>query len=451
MRYQQLKKTLVLLVVIGFIGAGFIQIGSSSFSYEQSNTLFVEFEDAQKVAETKISKIKSSNYVISESIEIKNGENTPILYLFLLKPNGYIVVPASRVLPPIIAYSFENNFGTVSDDNILLQLLKADISCRIDNIDMVSNDIVKNRFEQWQRYSHSIKNKNILSTVGPLLNTKWSQTSPYNNFCPMDLNSEKRSVAGCPAVAMAQILNYHRTTQNVQFTDDDDYVHNYGGNYYTIDDDSEEYDFPSFPELNVYLDALQNKYDNELPLTDNDKAAINFACGIAAEQVYSSAGSGTFGVEQAYQAYERFNFDDIELLKTEPDVYERLQANILDGLPAHIAVVNEGWTSGHNMVVDGYDDEGFFHINFGWGGSYDGWYSLPDELPFELTVLEGLIVDINTEGQGGLEGNGFLCWTDVPAGSTVEGSFTIKNNGDPGSSIDWEVKLASMGRVDFCT
>ncbi len=438
--YYKLKKTLVLLIIVGFIGAGFIQIVSSSyFSNELSNNYFVGFEDAKKVAETKISTVRSSEYIISETIEIKDGCNSQLLYLFLLKPTGYIVVPSSRSLPPVIAYSFENDFGEVSEDNVLLQLLKADISSRIDNSHLISDNIVKTRFEQWQTYMSHTKNKNLVSTVGPLLNTKWSQTVPYNNFCPMDLVSEKRSVAGCPAVAMAQILNYHRTTQNVQFTDDDDYVHNYGGNYYTIDNDFEEYDFPSFPELNSYLDSLQYNYENEISITDDDKAAINFACGIAAKQVYSSAGSGTFGVEQAFQAYERFNFAGIVLLKTEPDVYDRLESNILDGLLAHIAVVNEGWTTGHNMVVDGYDDEGFFHINFGWGGSYDGWYSLPDELPFELTVLEGLIVDIDPNGQGGLEGNGFLCWTDVPAGSTVEGSFTIKNSGDNSSSIDWEV------------
>jgi len=443
LRYLQLKKTVVLFVVIGLIGTGFIQISSSSyFSYEQSNNSFIGLEDAQKVAEAKFSMNKVSEYVISESYEIKNDGNFPLMYLFLINPEGYIVVPANKILPPIIAFSFENEFGSISEDNVLLQLLKADISSRIDHIDLISENIVKIRLEQWQKYLNPIKiiKQNLVSTVGPLLNTKWSQLAPYNNFCPIDLDSGKRSVAGCPAVAMAQILHYHKTIQNVQFTDDDDYIHNYGGNYYTIDDDSEDYDFPSFPELNVYLDTLRYNYDNEIPLTNDDKAAINFACGIAAEQVYSPKGSGTFGVDQAFQAYQRFNFEDIELLQTEPDVYDRLQSNILNGLPAHIAVVNEGWTSGHNMVVDGYDDEGYFHINFGWGGSYDGWYSLPEDLPLSLTVLEGLIVDIDPAGQNeGLVGNGFLCWTDIPAGSTVNGNFTIQNSGNPGSSIDWEV------------
>ncbi len=70
---------------------------------------------------------------------------------------------------------------------------------------------------------------------------------------------------------MAQILNYHRTTQNIQFSDDDDYNHNYGGNRYTIDDDFEEYDFPTVSQNSTYyLDTLQYNYENEIPLTDDD-------------------------------------------------------------------------------------------------------------------------------------------------------------------------------------
>jgi hypothetical protein len=439
----QLNKIVVLLIALSFFGAGFLPVISGcNPSYNKNNILLVELEGAQIVAETKISLSKSSDHVISEVNEIKNLDAHPLMYVFSLNPVGYIVVPANKKLPPIIAYSFDNDFGAISEENVLLQLLRADVSCRIDHINLISENVIINRNDQWQKYSSPVKiiQKSLVSTVGPLLDTQWSQNAPYNNFCPIDLASGKRSVAGCPAVAMAQILNYHRTTQNVQFNDDDDYYHNYAGNFYTIDDDFEEYDFPSFPDLNIYLETLQYNYDNDIPLANDDKAAINFACGVAAKQVYNPSGSGTFGVGQAFDAYQRFNFEDIELLQEDPNVYDRLQENILDGLPAHIAVVNEGWNVGHNMVVDGYDTDGFFHINFGWGGSYDGWYMLPEELPFELTVLEGLIVDIYPTGQnGGLKGNGVLSWIDVTPGSTVIGNFTIQNNGDSGSSIDWKV------------
>ena len=76
------------------------------------------------------------------------------------------------------------------------------------------------------------------------------------------------------------------------------------------------------------------------------------------------------------------------------DTWNALIENMMDGHPAHLAVVTPQWDSGHNVVVDGYNSDGYFHINFGWTGSYDGWYLLPQELPYNLSVLEGLIVDL---------------------------------------------------------
>jgi hypothetical protein len=274
------------------------------------------------------------------------------------------------------------------------------------------------------------------------LETNWHQEAPYNNFCPLDkANGGDRSVAGCPSVAMAMILNYHNSTQNVMFNDSDDYHHNYGGNNYIIDNDHDTYEFPSFPELNNYLATLATHYQQQIPLTDNDKAALTFACGVAARQVYGADGSGTFGVNQAYMAYQKFNCTTIELLHDDDsNVYGRLAKNMIDALPVHLAVVDEGWTMGHNVVVDGYNTDNYFHVNFGWGGTYNGWYFLPDEIPYGLTVLEGVIVDILDDHTGPrVTCNGTLSWAEISSGETVTGSFTVTNGGDPGSILNWEI------------
>lgn len=280
------------------------------------------------------------------------------------------------------------------------------------------------------------------SLYGGFLTTQWSQNAPYNNFCPLDLSSGSRSVAGCPAVAMAQILNYHHTTKNVEFDDSDDYYHNFGANKYWIDNDHIQYDFPSYPQLNTYLTTLQTHYQNQIPPTNNDIAALVFACGVASKQVYSSSVSGTYGVMQTYTAYKRFNFTQVELLtENDPDLFDRMNQNIQSGLPVHIAVVNQQWTVGHHMVVDGIDDNGRYHVNFGWGGPYDGWYYIPSELPYQLTVIEGILVDIYDDSiDSTLKGNGFLHWTDVKPDTMVYGSFSIENIGLPNSTIDWKIK-----------
>ena len=231
-----------------------------------------------------------------------------------------------------------------------------------------------------------------------LLHSHWTQNRPYNDLCPRDpVNGDAYSVAGCPAIAMGQIINYLRTTQNTRFTDEDDYVHNYMGRNYTIDDDWEELKFPSFPQLNEYLDSVDAVWQRGEELSDQLKAAVVFACGTACTQVYTSEGSGTFFVDQAYAAYKRFGFEDCVLFRDPTDeMFEILISNLQNGYPAHLAVENPAGTVGHNVVVDGYrESDGKFHINFGYGGSLDNWYDIPDpNFYYGMTKVEGIILNI---------------------------------------------------------
>ena len=231
-----------------------------------------------------------------------------------------------------------------------------------------------------------------------MLSSSWTQDYPYNQLCPRDpVNSNSYSYAGCPAIAMGQIINYLRTTQNTRFTDDDDYAHNYAGRNYRIDDDSETLLFPSFPQLNVMLDSIDAAFKRGEDLSDILAAALVFACGTACTQVYTSQGSGTFYVDQAFAAYQRFGFAECQLYR-EPseEMYATLISNLQAGYPAHLAVENPQGTVGHNVVVDGYrESDGKFHINFGYGGSLDDWYDIPDENFYGgMTKVEGIIVNI---------------------------------------------------------
>lgn len=200
---------------------------------------------------------------------------------------------------------------------------------------------------------------------------------------------------------MGQILNHLRTTQNTRFDDSDDYYANYASRQFHIDDDWDTYQFPSFPQLNVLLDSADAAFNRGEELSDSLVAALIFASGVACKQVYTASpnyGSGTFSVDQAYAAYQRFGFANCQLF-LEPDstMFAILISNLHNGYPAHLAVENNAGTSGHNVVVDGYrESDGKFHINFGWGGYKDNWYKLPDPGGFSYgwTKIEGIIVDI---------------------------------------------------------
>jgi hypothetical protein len=334
-----------------------------------------------------------------------DSTGSELFFLFHLSPRGFMIITGRRELPPALTYSFtddpdpEGRLVSLAKSDLIFRLQRSSETIRNRNR-LAWDNIVENQtdavlFQQWPEPG--------TTSTGGWLETNWTQNSPYNLLCPMDLVTSVRSLAGCPAVAMAQIVNFHHTINGVYFGDTDDYHHNYQGRNYMIDDDYSRLGFPSFPELNGYLDTLQISYNNASPLKDRDKAALTFACGVAATQVFTSSASGTFGVGQALEAYQKFNFDEADLLiESNLDLYSRMSQNIKDTLPVHLAIVDPAWSMGHNVVVDGYNTDEYYHLNFGWGGSYNAWYLLPSEIPYGLTVIEGAIVDIIPDFPAGI-------------------------------------------------
>jgi hypothetical protein len=370
-------------------------------AYHYSCAAPIEIGTAKKVAAYQIAHNgKSTDYLIKDI-----GENVidskSLFYIAELSPKGYIIITADDNLPPVIAYSFDNNINL---DGKFISLLEKDIKLRLAAIDKLPEAMILQRKLMWKKMlSDDFSRDTQLeswppegsTTTGGWMEFSWNQGAPYWDMCPIDPVSSGRSYTGCPATAIAMILNFHQTTNNLQFTDDDDYYHSYAGRNYWIDNDSDANGFPSFTDLNKYLDTVNMHWQEHVPPTNNDKAALSFACGIAATQVYTSEGSGTFEVAQAYDAYLRIGCSSsILLIGHDPLVFPTLIQNMKDTLPAHLAIVDEAWSSGHNVVVDGYNSENYFHVNFGWGGSNNGWYLLPDEMPYSLTVVEGVVVDI---------------------------------------------------------
>ena len=340
-----------------------------------------------------------TEHIISGETEIDNGKNT-IATAFNLLPEGFVVITADKSLRPVISYSL---MGYYEDGNHpLSQLIIKDISNRLQDYNETHK--AKN-IAEWDAFLSGEKQTKTVqywpeagsTTTGGWVEEQWSQGSPYNTFCPLDLANGGRSIAGCPSIALGMIIDFTKTIHNTQFNDADDYHHNYGGNNYYIDNDYVTYDFPDFPALNVMLEGISLKYANGESLNMDDKAALIFACGVAARQVYGSGGSGTFGVDQAWDAYQRFGFEDSKLIyETDTSFFTQMKENIMAAMPVHLAVLVENGPGGHNVVADGYCTDDYYHINFGWGGMYNSWYDVPEELPYNLTVIEGAVVDIGT-------------------------------------------------------
>jgi len=375
------------------------------------NILFasqVGYEQALKTAKHQLTIQEKMGYSISEYFEIKDSNEIALAFVFNLQPKGFVATSTDTDIYPVIGYSFLNNFSDLDiSQNIGYQYLKNDMRLRLEAIPYISEDVKQSNQILWSSYLNGTyeqtRNRNNIypaegySPTEGWIDTQWHQGEPYNNFCPLDPENMQRCIVGCGATALAQILHYHKYIGDVTFDDSDDYVSTNTSPYIYIDDDFQLYDFPSFPQLNLYLDELKIAYESyDLP-TEDMNAALNFASGIPLEMRYSSSASAIDDLEIVIQALlEKFNFDSA--LYTEEinaNFYTSLQNEMMDARPVNLAAYTPDMSSGHSFICDGYNgNDNTFHLNMGWAGSSDGWYSLPENIPAGLTDLVQAVINI---------------------------------------------------------
>ncbi len=357
----------------------------------------------------------SQRMEIVADIPLVKENNEVAGHLFLFRPAGFVVTAGTTAVSPVYAWSADQSMDlSTLQAREWKEIVVHDLQLRAEGYRYLSAGERTRIGRQWREFlsgggrSPSFEQWPPEGTTytGGWLETNWTQSAPYNNMCPVDLNTGNRSVAGCPATAMAQMINYHRGINGTRFGDADDYYHSYGsGNSYWIDDDYQSRDFPCFDTLNYWLDSLEVSW--EYGLNNPLKAALTFACGVAARQVYSSSVSGTFGLEQAIMAWQRFGFEESRLVYPDDTTLNTLIAeNIKAALPVQLGLLVEGGSGGHNVVVDGYNTDEFYHFNFGWGGSANGWYTLPPtSIPYNLTIIEGAVADVKSALYTGVPGD----------------------------------------------
>jgi hypothetical protein len=339
--------------------------------------------------------------------EIKDDNGAVLAYITELQPRGFIATSADTDIAPIVAYSFRTSFPADNDvKNPLYRMLKADMKLRTRALaEYEQTNPAENR-RQWNLYAEDGLDdasetfqqwpaENTTSTGG-WLQTTWDQFEPYNNFCPLDPIDTSRTVVGCVATAMAQLVNYHKKC-GMQFDEEDSYT-TYAG--IDFDGDGELYDFPSFEELNKHLAGIQAKYDGNIDINDTDAAALSFACGLATRMDYSSIGSGASAYEVRESLLDKLGYYSADMTGgLSVEAYRILQENMINGLPALLSISPpDGW-GGHFIVCDGYNTNSEYHLNFGWGPEYPGqmtevWYHLPENLMSDLSIITEAIMNV---------------------------------------------------------
>lgn len=166
---------------------------------------------------------------------------------------------------------------------------------------------------------------------------------------------------------MSMIVYHYKTLGEVVLNvEEDSYVTRYLG--INIPGDYSVNNFPTFDTLNNYLNTIRTKYSSGTLLNNSEIAALNFACGILVEMDYSySMGSGAYLDDVATTLTERMGYYSAENVHiSDPEFYIKLKNNMMDGDPALLTINKSQFCeSSHVIICDGYNTDGFYHLNFG--------------------------------------------------------------------------------------
>lgn len=308
---------------------------------------------------------------------------TDCYYIFALQPMGFVIVAADERVEPILGYSYDNNFVVEAmPDHVRgwLDNYERQIEA-VTNSDLQADSVIQ---AKWMRLKagQSLNARNVL-TVNPLLQTTWNQNSPYNLLCPSDANGPGGHVyAGCVATAMAQIINFW------QYPTSGIGSHSYNANFSTQgygDYGMQSADFWA----SVYSYGLMPVSLNSGSSTEQIYAVAQliYHCGVAVDMMYGSSASGAYiaNAENAFRNYfgyggaTKVQMSSYTSGSGDISAWITLLKGELDSLrPVYYSGHGSG---GHAFVCDGYDDQNRFHFNWGWSGSYNGFYTLLNLTP----------------------------------------------------------------------
>lgn len=307
----------------------------------------------------------------------------PLYYVFNVADNGgFVMVSADDLVKPIIGYNTTGQFKIQNAPPVIADWY-AKYSRQIiyakTNLTTTTQDIS----DRWSSYSQDInhvsKQLRSASAIGPLLTTTWDQPYPYNADCPTDASAPAenngRVLTGCGATAMAQIMRYW--SYPPQGTGSNSYQCNYGT--LSASFGTTTYNWANMP--------------NSISTYNADIATIMYDCGVAVDMNYGPNESTSYvlpgtGVpascEAAYATYFGYNANTIQgVARTdypvESDWINLIQTEMNASRPIQYA--GSGSDGGHTFVLDGTDGNGNFHINWGWSGIDNGYYSVDALIP----------------------------------------------------------------------
>lgn len=301
---------------------------------------------------------------------------------------GFVIVSNDDLVPAVIAYSATTFDKNTKNENFKWYLSAAEAAI---------NDIVR------KGVPHKViapdPNK-YAAQIPALITAHWGQEKPYNDLCPDGTTSGSgswqgyggtgKTVTGCVATAMAQIMYYNGYPQQGTGTHSVNVKQADGSKKkVTVNYDESVYDWANM------IDDYNGQYTVE---QGRAVARLMLDCGVAADMEYATDGSGTYTQNACEGLKRNFGYPETTQMLERDNYSEEAWMDIIySELNAQRAIFYTGvdrGNGGHAFVLCGYDSEGKVWINWGWEGNCDGFYdiALLNPRSYKFSAYQDMII-----------------------------------------------------------
>ena len=333
----------------------------SLFTFADEVTMSEAWNKAQPYMKEQSSMSRSMRRM--SGISEEKSQSQPLYIFSRGEGEGFVIVSGDDCLPAIIGYTEGGDY----DEGNMPPALKA-------IIDHYAEAVVDAQARGVNRPYSSVTASSYDKDIPVLLTSHWHQNGPWNNLCPQRSDGGGRAVTGCVATAASQIAYYWRNEGLNGVSQYDTPTYDYGGAPVTSVIVKKGTPF----EWNLMADRSTTSAGN---------AAMARLCVLMGTCAYLTYGSSTGGyiwnMQDVYQNQigltrgeyvEKNNYSQV--------AWEKMViSDLVQGRPILYSSYNkdkEGW-DGHAYVVDGYKtSDNTFHINFGWGDGYDGYFTMAE-------------------------------------------------------------------------
>lgn len=330
----------------------------------------ITIQQAKKVANSfyfeRNSNIKTLDFkdnFIEKTYPVSISTQT-VMYFINFIDGGWVAISGYDATIPIIAYSISGNYNSdFQPDNF-----KAWVSQYKSQIyEAINSNVLpsKETLASWSHYlygtSDELSRYKQGRSVEPMIVSTWDQGLYYNEMCPPDAGPGGHCLTGCVPTCMGQIANYFRWPQ----TGVGSYSYD-GGIYGTLSANFGEsyYNYNEMPASAI---------ENSLAM-----AQLIYHLGVSCDIVYGPSSSGMYNHKAAYSLRTYFKYSPETQYLYRDSTNLNWDSVIIAHLDQKIPMYYAGWSvpniNGHAFVCDGYQNDNYFHFNWGWSGSNDGYF-----------------------------------------------------------------------------